>query len=243
MERLIERDGIELVRIARATLNELVSTGELPPGAPHRPSLLAERGAAILLRDHDGARGPLLRAPPTGPLYLMVEELVVQAAALGAPLDADALDLMRIGVGVLGDLTAADPDALIVGKHAVLITRGARRGLVLPWNSAGLTSGAALLDAACQRAGLPPLPRAGATPTSKRSASRCRASAIFRSCPIRHRAACAPAARDLFARRASSRRAAWPTPVTARSPARHCIRASPRGRGCPTPAPRRRAGD
>ncbi len=154
-EPLLDHDGQELMRIARATLTEFLATGELPPGAPHRKSLLAARGAAVLLWDEDGPRGPLLRLPPTGPLYLTVEELVAQACALGAPISADHLDAVRIGVAVLGAVVPGDASQLEVGRHGVVVTRGARRGIVLPWTSNGLTSGSALIGAACQRAGLP----------------------------------------------------------------------------------------
>ena len=58
-EALDDRDRRELLRIARATLREHLATGYLPPGSPHRKSLLRNCGAFVTIK----IAGPLVFDP------------------------------------------------------------------------------------------------------------------------------------------------------------------------------------
>src|SRR5438045_8392645 len=80
MMPLEQHDQKELLRIARATLREYLTTGFMPPGAPHRKSLLEPRGAFVTLHVGGELRGCIGRVDADTPLYLAVEQLAVAAA-------------------------------------------------------------------------------------------------------------------------------------------------------------------
>jgi hypothetical protein len=77
-----------------------------------------------------------------------------------APLRADELDGLEIEVSVLGpleEIDPADPAAIDVGRHGLVVQEGHRRGLLLPqvatewgWNREEF------LSQTCVKAGLPP---------------------------------------------------------------------------------------
>ena len=132
---LDDNDKRELLRIARATLREYLTTGFMPPGAPHRQSLLEPRGAFVTIHTGGELRGCIGRVDADTPLYLAVEQLAVAAATRDPrfdPLRAEELKDTRIEISVLSPVRSADPEEVEIGKHGLVITRGVRRGLLLP---------------------------------------------------------------------------------------------------------------
>jgi AmmeMemoRadiSam system protein A len=104
-------------------------------------------------------RGCIGRIETASPLVETVAELAVSAATRDprfAPLSADELPAARLEISVLSPRARMDdPAALTVGRHGLLITRGARRGLLLPqvaeehgWDAP------TFLDETCRKAGL-----------------------------------------------------------------------------------------
>lgn len=157
---LDDDDHRELLRIARATLREYLTTGFMPPGAPHRKSLLEPRGAFVSVRVAGELRGCIGRVEADTPLYLAIEQLAVAAATRDPrfdPLRVEELPETRIEVSVLSALETAKPDDIVVGRHGLVITRGVRRGLLLPQVAVhhNLTCNQ-FLDEVCGKAGLPP---------------------------------------------------------------------------------------
>jgi AmmeMemoRadiSam system protein A len=158
--RLSELDRKELLRIARATLREYLSTGYLPPGAPHRKSLLVPSGAFVSVYVGGQLRGCMGRVDSDTPLYLAVEQLAVSAATRDPrfdPVRMEELTDAQLEISILSPLHLGTAEALEVGRHGVVITRGPRRGLLLPqvatkheWNRERF------LDETCAKAGLPP---------------------------------------------------------------------------------------
>lgn len=156
---LDERDRRELLRIARATLRENLSTGFLPPGSPHRASLLAPSGAFVTIKVADELRGCMGRVEADKPLYLVVEELTVAASTRDPrfePIRLEEVKSARLSISVLSPLVAGTLEQIEVGKHGLVVTRGPRRGLLLPqvavehgWDAAKL------LEETCAKAGLP----------------------------------------------------------------------------------------
>ena len=159
-ETLDDRDRKELLRIARATLREHLTTGYLPPGSPHRKTLLQPSGAFVSISVGGELRGCMGRVEADKPLYLAVEELTVAASSRDPrfePLRLEELKEARLSVSVLSSLTPATIDKIVLGTHGVVITRGPRRGLLLPnvaieqkWTAEQF------LDETCGKAGLPP---------------------------------------------------------------------------------------
>jgi AMMECR1 domain-containing protein len=151
-----DKDRKELLRIARATLREYLSTGYLPPGSPHRKSLLDPSGAAVTLTVDGAVRGRAVSVDADRPLYVAVEELAVAAATRdvrGEPVRLEDLPRVRVQVAVVKALTEVGADAVSPGV-GLSLTRGPRRGVVLPEESSGWAR-ERLLDEACWRAALP----------------------------------------------------------------------------------------
>lgn len=148
---LSESDGQELRRIALTTLREYAFTGGLPPGAPHRPSLLAKSGAAVHLYRGSELCGRALLLEPEHPLYYAVELAAVQAGYFDpcgdrvGPSDAERLTLVVTVVGARqpigeGELAAIDPSS-----QALVLRRGPLQGAYTPecvrahgWDREGL---------------------------------------------------------------------------------------------------------
>jgi AmmeMemoRadiSam system protein A len=153
-------DQRELLRIARATLREYLTTGFMPPGAPHRKSLLLPRGAFVTLHVRGELRGCIGRFDPDTPLYLAVEQLAVAAATRDPrfdPLRAEELPDVRVEISLLSPLIDGKPEDVELGKHGLVITRGVRRGLLLPQVALEHNfTREQFLDETCAKAGLPP---------------------------------------------------------------------------------------
>ncbi len=150
----------ELLRIARATLREYLTTGFMPPGAPHRASLLQPRGAFVTIHVGGELRGCIGRVDADTPLYLAVEQLAVAAATRDPrfdPLRAEELPETRVEISILSPLRSGKPEEVEIGRHGLVVTRGVRRGLLLPQVAVehGLSRDQ-FLDETCAKAGLPP---------------------------------------------------------------------------------------
>jgi AmmeMemoRadiSam system protein A len=155
---LEEGDRRELLRIARATLREFLATGYMPPGAPHRKSLLVPMGAFVSVYVDDDLRGCMGRVDADTPLYLAVEQLAVAAATRDPrfdPVRMEELKQTRLEISVLSAVTRIVADDIEIGRHGLVITRGPRRGLLLPQVAVkhGL-SREQFLDETCGKAGL-----------------------------------------------------------------------------------------
>jgi AmmeMemoRadiSam system protein A len=158
----------ELLRIARATVKEYLSSGRMPPGAPHRPSLVAP--AAVFVSFHEvgraegeGLRGCIGTTNETQPIYKAVQEMAVAAASRDPrfpPLKLDELLRMGIEISVLGPRTPVrTPEEVTIGEHGLVVAnraQAAQRGLLLPkvavehgWSAADLFA------FTCEKAGLP----------------------------------------------------------------------------------------
>jgi AmmeMemoRadiSam system protein A len=157
---LDESDRKELLRIARATLREYLTTGFLPPGAPHRQALLQPRGAFVTLHINGQLRGCIGRVDVDTPLYLAVEQLAIAAAMRDPrfePMRLEELALVKIELSLISELASGRPEDIVIGKHGLVVTKGARRGLLLPQVATEHhLSREQFLAETCSKAGLPP---------------------------------------------------------------------------------------
>lgn len=73
------------------------------------------------------------------------------------PVGPGEVGSLSIDITVLGPLERIRPEAIEVGRHGLVIERGARRGLLLPQvaTEQGWDRGA-FLEGVCRKAGLPP---------------------------------------------------------------------------------------
>lgn len=153
--------GPVLVALARDAIREQLG---LPPAAPDDagpPDLEERRGTFVTLRlrvDGD-LRGCVGMVEPRLALRDAVRRAAVGAAFRDhrfAPVVAGELAALIVQVSVLGPLEPGAPDAVILGRHGVMVRHRMRSGLLLP--QVALEHGwdvETLLGQACMKAGLP----------------------------------------------------------------------------------------
>jgi hypothetical protein len=158
---LSEDEKRELLRIARATLREFLAVGRIPPGAPHKKTLLDPAGVFVTLTEGDALRGCIGTTAAIQPLYRAVQDMAVAAASRDPRFDsvrAEEIGLITIEISVLGGRRRVfGPGDIAVGRDGLTIAKGTRKGLLLPqvavehgWDAA------AFLDRTCEKAGLAP---------------------------------------------------------------------------------------
>ncbi len=155
---LSEREARELLRIARSTLREYLRSGLVPPGKPHRETMLAP-AAVIATLWRDGRIRGRMRTEADTALYRSVQDAVVGAAAGRArrpPVSSDEIDRIRIEVAVLGPReVASGPEHVAIGTHGIAIAHEGASALLLPYVAVDDALDAeAFLARACQEAGL-----------------------------------------------------------------------------------------
>jgi AmmeMemoRadiSam system protein A len=123
--------------------------------------LNAPVGAFVTLHKGKELRGCIGQVFPEGPLYLTVQKCAVGAAVEDTrftPMNVDELPEIGIEISVLSGLERVhDPAAIEVGQHGLMVSRGGRRGLLLPqvatehgWDRN------TFLAQTCRKASLPP---------------------------------------------------------------------------------------
>ena len=152
-------ERLELLRIARVSVKEWLRSGRLPPGAPHRKSLLAHAGAHVTVR-LDGGERTQVRLSPEKPLYLTVAEMAIGAATRPPPVTFADVPRMRFEIAVIIEqaLLGATPrhEQIEIGRHGVVLSHQGALHLHLPrvavdrgWDAPRL------LGETCRAAGLP----------------------------------------------------------------------------------------
>ena len=127
----------EILRIARATAVEFLRSGHIPPGKPHRRSLLAEAGAFVTLRVKSGElRGCIGTQSEDSPLYRTVQDMAIASATRDPrfpPVQLDELSGIVIEVSVLGErVRIREAREVEIGAHGLAIACRGMRGLLLP---------------------------------------------------------------------------------------------------------------
>ncbi|MBD5509358.1 MAG: AmmeMemoRadiSam system protein A [Lachnospiraceae bacterium] len=127
------------VQLARETIEAYVRTGEkieVPDGLPQE---MYERqaGAFVSIKENGGLRGCIgtIQAVQAS----IAEEIINNAISAAVrdprfyPIESEELDKLTISVDVLGETERIDsPDDLDVKRYGVIVTRGYKRGLLLP---------------------------------------------------------------------------------------------------------------
>ena len=149
----------ELLKIARAALEEQLRTGRIPDYKTDDAVLTRRAGAFVTLRKDSELRGCIGHVRGDTALYRVVQEMAV-AAATSDPrlpqLKADELSKVSIEISVLSPLRRiTDMQQIQVGTHGLMIAKGNQQGLLLPqvpieqgWNREQY------LEGLCQKAGL-----------------------------------------------------------------------------------------
>ena len=137
MERREKEDAF--VKFARATIETYVSTGEIPDLPKDLPDEMYRQraGAFVSIKENGSLRGCIGTIQATR--ASVAEEILYNAISAAvkdprfAPIEADELDKLVISVDILGETEEIDaPDKLDVKRYGVIVTKGRKRGLLLP---------------------------------------------------------------------------------------------------------------
>ena len=149
-----------LLMIARKTLDEYISKGNIPQFDIKESRLLEKRGVFVTLTKNHDLRGCIGYIVPVVPLYKAVIEMTVSASTRDPrfpPVSKGELKDINIEISALTPLRLIDdPGGIEMGKHGLYITKGNHSGLLLPqvaaehkWNREEF------LRQTCIKAGLP----------------------------------------------------------------------------------------
>lgn len=156
---LAEADQQLLLRLARQALEERIGR-HLPSTAPWVPDALRENsGAFVTLHKAKRLRGCIGYIEALKPLDETVRECAVAAALRDPrfePVTPDELYALRLEISVLSPPVEVSPHQVEVGRHGLVISRGAQRGVLLPQVAVEwMWDRERFLEEACLKARLP----------------------------------------------------------------------------------------
>jgi len=156
-----------LLRIAHEAILSVLERRPFPEPSPIPPGMSDPRGVFTTLYLRGELRGDLGRrlrgcvgyAVPIAPLYRAVAETARAAAFEDSrflPVTKEEALKLEVSLSVLSRLFPIHPEAVEVGHHGLVISLGARRGLLLPqvtvehgWDRE------TFLEQTCRKAGVP----------------------------------------------------------------------------------------
>jgi AmmeMemoRadiSam system protein A len=160
MLQLTDAEKHRLLELARSALEETVRYGKMAEAVEPAEALRTPCGAFVTLYKGRRLRGCIGHIEALRPLCVTVRECA-RAAALDdprfEPVSPAELPSLRLEISILSPLVDIAPQQVEVGRHGLLISRGAQRGLLLPqvaveWN----WDREQFLEETCLKAGLPP---------------------------------------------------------------------------------------
>jgi AmmeMemoRadiSam system protein A len=157
---LLQTDRAALLGLARGAV--LAHLGLAPePAVPEAGALGEPRGAFVTLHVGPDLRGCIGSFRPLGSLARTVARMAVSAASEDPrfrPIGSEDVPELRVAVSALGaPAPLADPRAVEVGRHGLIVKRGWHRGALLPKVAVEQAWDAdTFLRHACLKAGLPP---------------------------------------------------------------------------------------
>ncbi len=157
---LSPEEKTELLRLARSSINHFIREKKIINYSTENRNFLAKKGAFVTLKRKGFLRGCIGFIEPVAPLYQTVIQTSVYAACQDQrfpPVSTEELDDLEIEISVLSPLKKIqDPSLITVGKHGLVISKGDKKGLLLPqvpvennWRRE------MFLKQACLKAGLP----------------------------------------------------------------------------------------
>lgn len=158
---LTDEEKLELLRIARQAITNIVNGQGLPEIEPKTENLKTPCGAFVTLTVNNNLRGCIGYIEPVKSLAEVVNEVAAKSALEDPrfpPVEPSEVDKLEIEISVLSPLKLAKSiDEIKVGEHGIMIKRGWRRGLLLPQVAVehNLTK-EEFLEHTCLKAGLHP---------------------------------------------------------------------------------------
>jgi AmmeMemoRadiSam system protein A len=158
--RLSYNDRRELLALARHAISEAVRQQRIPD-LPPTSQRLAERGGAFVTIRCDGKlRGCIGRVDTANALAETVAQCAISAALQDPrfrPLKEEEIPRLELEISVVSEPTPITFEEVEVGTHGIVVSRAARRGLLLPQVAVERNwSATQLIEETCRKAGLEP---------------------------------------------------------------------------------------
>jgi AmmeMemoRadiSam system protein A len=135
MPSLSETARDALLQLARTSVVEAVSRGQLPQQIPKDGVFAERRGVFVTLHVQHRLRGCIGVIEGAESLG----DSIVRCAASAAlqdprfpPMRPDELDSLQIEISLLSPATPIRLEEIVIGRHGLVVSRGAQRGLLLP---------------------------------------------------------------------------------------------------------------
>ena len=158
MSRLSSDDWLALVDIARRAISSAILERCIPDFQPFPAALSERRGAFVSLYRGGILRGCVGQIENPGPLADVVARAAINAALNDSrfpTIEADEIAILEIEISVLTAPERILPEAIVAGRHGLLVLRGSFKGLLLPQVAAERKwSVRRLLEETCVKAGL-----------------------------------------------------------------------------------------
>jgi AmmeMemoRadiSam system protein A len=160
MPSLSETEQRSALELARRSVTEAVSHRKLPDQIPKEGVFAQRRGVFVTLHVAGRLHGCIGVTEPREALG----EAIVRCAASAAledprfaPLSADELSALSIELSLLSPLAPISPQSIEIGRHGLLISLHAQRGLLLPQVAVEHHfTREQFLEETCRKAGLRP---------------------------------------------------------------------------------------
>lgn len=125
-----------LLKLARDTITQWVTSRTLPELPTGEPIFEEPRAVFVTLHKHGQLRGCIGTLEPREPLAVAVRSAAISAATQDPrfpPVTAAEIPELEIEISVLSPLRRVESaDEIEVGKHGVVVAAGMRRGVFLP---------------------------------------------------------------------------------------------------------------
>lgn len=158
MPSLSETDRRALLELARRAIVAAVSLQRLDGDVPQGEIFAGKRGLFVTLHIRGRLRGCIGVVEPFEPFSESVARCAASAALSDprfSPLRSDELSELQIEISVLSELEPIRPQNIEIGQHGLLISQGAKRGILLPQVAVEHKLGRErFLQETCRKAGL-----------------------------------------------------------------------------------------
>ena len=158
MSRLSSDDWQALLNIAREAIRSAVEERRVPDFSSFPITLRQPGGAFVTLYCAGKLRGCVGQVENPGALADVVARSAINAALFDsrfASIEASEIAALEIEVSVLTVPELVQAEAIVAGRHGLMVIRGSCKGLLLPQvASERKWSGKRLLEETCVKAGL-----------------------------------------------------------------------------------------
>ncbi len=131
---LSQKQQQSLLELARHTIAEKLNITSAAPECAD-PLFDTELGAFVTLHKNHALRGCIGTIVGIRPLRETIRQMALSAAFSDPrfpPLKASELDEVVLEISVLSPIESASIDEIVIGKHGLILSKGYRRGLLLP---------------------------------------------------------------------------------------------------------------